>query len=110
MAGDHRASGLFCERELAVIEWAESVALNTARQNRVAFEALRRHFSDPEIVELTVVVAHRTMINRIQEALWTDLEGPEIPKNTRAEILGDVLGRYVGEVLIPLSSNLGSGE
>lgn len=82
-----------------MIDWAESVALNTARRNGRAFAALERHFSVPEIVELTVVAAHRIMVSRIQEALWTDLEGPEVPANTRAEMTGEVLEDYIDTVL-----------
>ena len=46
-----------------------------------------------------VVAAHRTMISRIQEARWTDLERPEVPKNARVEMSPDILPMYIREVL-----------
>lgn len=72
---------LFTEEELVVLAWAEAVTHNTARRDMAAFEALGRFFSTQEIVELTVAVAHRNMINRIQEALWTDLEPEDFPSS-----------------------------
>lgn len=65
------------------MRWAEAVATNTARRDEGAFEAMQRHFDQSEIVELTTVVAVRAMVNLIQEALWTDLEGPDFPANSR---------------------------
>ncbi len=95
MLGDYRASGVFGERDLAVLGWAESVARNTARRDRAGFEACQRFFGDAEIVELTVIAAQRTMVNLIQEALWTDLEDDSVPKNTRAVVDGQVLRDYL---------------
>ena len=71
--------------------WVEAVADNSARRNTTAFEDVRRHLSDPELVELTVLVAVRTLANRVQEALWTDLEGPDFPPNRRTEMSEAVL-------------------
>lgn len=108
LEGDYADSGLFTDEEVAVIRWAEVVATNTARRDRDAFAALRRHFDDSEIVELTAVVAIRAMVNLIQEALWTDLEDADFPKNDRPAIgLGphewiawysDVLAHQTGDV------------
>lgn len=70
--------GQFDDRELAVLAWTDAVTHNTARRDGPAFAELERHLSHREIVELTIAVAHRSMINRIQEALWTDLE-PDPP-------------------------------
>lgn len=86
LEGDYAASGFFSNEELAVIGWAEAVASNTARRNVAAFEAITEHFDTPQIVELTVIIAVRTMVNLIQEALWTDLEGPETPPNSRSKV------------------------
>lgn len=93
---------MFTDVEVAVIQWAEAVASNTARRDPDAFDALQEHFSETQIVELTVVIAVRTMVNLIQEALWTDLEGPDFPKNTRHAVSDDPsdwYAWYVDEVL-----------
>lgn len=97
--GDWRASALFDDRQKAVIDWAEHVTANTARRAGAAFERLTQHFDETEIVELTVAVAHRNMITRIQEALHTDLEGTALPPRTRITAPASTLERYVREVL-----------
>jgi len=81
---------LFDERERAIIEWARAVTSNQARRATDLFANLQRHFSDSEIVELTVVAAARTFTNLIQEALWTDLEseGSETQANARGSDKG----------------------
>ena len=97
--GDWRGATCFDEREKAVIDWAEHVSLNTARRNLPVFERLRSFFDEPEVVELTVAIAHRNMVTRIQEALETDLEGDELPARTNITITPERLQRYVREVL-----------
>lgn len=67
-------SAEFTDAEQAAIAWAKSVAANNARRDIDSYERLRTHFTEAQIVELTVVAAYRTMINLLQEAFWTDLE------------------------------------
>lgn len=69
----------FSAIELAVLHWSDAVTHNTAKQDRESFAALEEHFNTQEIVELTVTIAHRNMINRIQESLWNDLEPEDFP-------------------------------
>lgn len=88
--GDYAASGAFTSEETAVLRWAEAITNNTAKTDPDAFAGVRAFLSDREIVELTVAVAHRNMITRIQDALWTDLEGPEVAPSS---ILGSRAGR-----------------
>ena len=90
----------FSGADLAVAMWAESVALNHARRDQKTFEMLRAHFSDPEIAEITLLIAARTMVNRVQEALWTDME----PEQEISEIKSNVPGSiddYIRSVLCP---------
>lgn len=86
LEGDYVESGLFTPEEIAVIGWAEAVTSNTARRDMAAFAAMEAHFTTQQIVELTVIVAVRTMVNLIQEALWTDLEGSDTPPNNRPRV------------------------
>jgi hypothetical protein len=50
-------------------------------------------------VELTVAIAHRNMVTRIQESLETDLEGDTLPPRARITVSRDTLARYVETVL-----------
>lgn len=63
---------------------------------------MQAHFTPQQIVELTVIVAIRTMVNLIQEALWTDLEDSETPPNDRPatpRVPTDWYSWYIDEIL-----------
>lgn len=77
LQGDYRASPLFDEREKAVLAWSEAMTLNTAKRDRASWEAMRRHFSDAEIVEISLACAMFNMINRLNDSFWTELEPEE---------------------------------
>ena len=70
---DWRATGLFDARERAALDYAEAMTLTTSVSDHV-FAALRRHFSDREIVELSVLIGTYIMHNRVMKALAIDLE------------------------------------
>ena len=74
--GDYQASDLFTAREKAAIRWAEAVTLNTAYRDDAAFEELQRHFTEPEILEVTWLSAYFNMSNRLQNSLRVDIEPP----------------------------------
>ncbi len=74
---DYMASPLFDERQKAAIRWAEVVTKMTARDDDAAFAAMKRHFSEQQIVELTVFCGMWNYSNRLCEALHVDLERPE---------------------------------
>jgi AhpD family alkylhydroperoxidase len=74
---DYMTSPLFDERQKAAIRWAEVVTQMTARDDEVAFAAMKRHFSEKQIVELTVFCGMWNYSNRLCEALHVDLERPE---------------------------------
>jgi AhpD family alkylhydroperoxidase len=60
--------------ERATISWAGHVARNSAKDHDDAFEALRAHFGDAEIVELTALCAVANKMDRIHNALRLPLE------------------------------------
>ena len=62
------------ERQKAAIRWAEAVTLLTARDDDAAFAAMKQHFSEKQIVELTVFCGMWNYSNRLCEALHVDLE------------------------------------
>jgi alkylhydroperoxidase family enzyme len=65
------------DRQKAAIRWAEAVTQMTARDDDAAFAELRRHFSEKQVVELTVFCGMWNYSNRLCEALHVDLERPD---------------------------------
>ena len=53
------------------------MTLLTARDDADAFAAMRQHFSEKQIVELTVFCGMWNYSNRLCEALHVDLERPD---------------------------------
>ena len=74
---EYMASPLFDDRQKAAIRWAEVVTNMTARDDEAAFQAMKRHFTEKQIVELTVFCGMWNYSNRLCEALHVDLERPE---------------------------------
>ena len=70
---DWRAASLFDARERAALGYAEAMTLSTSVPDDV-FAAVRQHFSDREIVELSVLIGTYIMHNRVMKALAIDLE------------------------------------
>ena len=65
------------DRQKTAIRWAEAVTLMQARDDDEAFAAMRRHFSEKQIVELTVFCGMWNYSNRLCEALYIELERPD---------------------------------
>jgi len=74
---DYMASPLLDDRQKAAIRWAEAVTNMTARDDEAAFSGMKLHFSEQQIVELTVFCGMWNYSNRLCEALHVDLERPE---------------------------------
>jgi alkylhydroperoxidase family enzyme len=77
LQGDYRESPLFDVRERAVLAWSEAMTLNTAKSDDRAWNELRRHFNDAEIVEISLASAMFNMINRLNDSFRTELESEE---------------------------------
>ena len=61
-----RESPLYTPKERAVLEWTESVTLiSQTRVPDADFEGLKPHFSDKEIVSLTLAIATINVWNRL---------------------------------------------
>lgn len=65
------------EKQKAAVRWAEAVTTMTARDDADAFSAMKAHFSEKQIVELTVFCGMWNYSNRLCEALHVDLERPD---------------------------------
>ena len=74
---DYMASPDLDEKQKAAVRWAETVTIMTARDDNDAFAEMKRHFSEKQIVELTVFCGMWNYSNRLCEALHVDLERPD---------------------------------
>lgn len=73
---DWRDSELFSDREKAAIWWADEVTSLRAKQNKAAFEAMEKHFTTRQIVELTFICGMWNLSGRVAEALHLVVEPP----------------------------------
>lgn len=65
--------GLFDERERAALAYAEAMT-RTIRVPDDVFAAVRRHFAEREMVELTATIGAYNLVSRFLEALQVDHE------------------------------------
>ena len=70
---DWRASGMFSESERAALAYVDAIREGAGVPDDV-FNAVRNHYSEREVVELTVLTGVYIMHNRIFTALGVDLE------------------------------------
>ncbi|MCY3823204.1 MAG: hypothetical protein OXG62_04985 [Nitrospinae bacterium] len=90
----------FSGKERAVLLWAEHVTLNTARERDDVFEQVKKHFTDTEIVELTMVITYFNMRNKFNDALAIPIEAQdEIDRNKIRRKKPDDLKAYLEALL-----------
>lgn len=70
---DWERSGLFNHEERSALAYADAMTRDVTVSNEV-FAALRSHFGDRAIVELSVLIGTYNMHNRVMQALQIDLE------------------------------------
>ncbi len=68
----------FTDAEKAAIAWTEHLTERTFRRHPEAFAALKAHFSDAQIVEITLVSGFFNMWNRFTDSLEIELEPEEM--------------------------------
>lgn len=71
---DFRDSPVLNDAQKTAIAWAEAVTRFTARDDDELFTAMKSHFTDQQIVELTVLTGMWNWSNRLTEALHVVLE------------------------------------
>lgn len=76
--GDYQGSDLFTPAQKAAIAWAEHLTERTYRQHPEAMPELKKHFSDEQIVEITMVSGFFNFWNRFNDGLQIDPEGTQI--------------------------------
>ena len=72
---DWRNSGLFDQRESAVLAYADALTRESVVGDDV-FAGLKRFFDDAEIIELTVLIGSYNMHARVLNAVELELEPP----------------------------------
>ena len=77
LGDDYMTSPLLDDRQKAAIRWADRVTNMQARDDDEAFAAMQRHFTEKQIVELTIFCCMWNYSNRLCEALHVDLEHPD---------------------------------
>jgi hypothetical protein len=76
-------------RERAAVLWAEHFTKNTVRERPDVFDEVRKHFSDAEMVELSLMSGKQGMMNRFMDSFQIPIEDEEevnkIKKSVRAD-------------------------
>ncbi len=75
--GDYQASELFNPAQKAAIAWAECLTLRTYHQKPEVMRDLKQHFSQEQIVEITMVSGFFNFWNRFTDGLQVDIEASE---------------------------------
>jgi AhpD family alkylhydroperoxidase len=68
-------SDLFTERERTALRYAEAMTYSDRRSDAALIEALRKHFDNDAIVELTALVAFQNMSAKFNAALGVPAQG-----------------------------------
>ena len=93
-AFEYETSPLFDERERSALRVAQYAAAVPNAVEDAHFDALRRHFSDEEIVEIVSVIALFGFLNRWNDTMATTLE--QTPRQFGEKLLGEA-GWQVGK-------------
>jgi alkylhydroperoxidase family enzyme len=70
---DYKDNPVFSELEKLVIRYAEDLTRDVKTDNKV-MQALKRHLSPQELVELNATVGLANLTNRFNESFGTELE------------------------------------
>ncbi|HXC44840.1 MAG TPA: carboxymuconolactone decarboxylase family protein [Candidatus Dormibacteraeota bacterium] len=73
-AGDYLRFG---EKERAALMYVEKLTRTPSEINQADFDELKKHFSDPEIVDLHMLSGLANLTNRVTDPLGLELEFPE---------------------------------
>ncbi len=73
--GSWRTSNLFSDRERAALDYAEVMTRSDTRVDDNHFEALRKHFDDNAVIDLTALIAFQNMSSKFNSALAVPPQG-----------------------------------
>jgi len=72
---NYSTSPLFSERERVALAYAEAATHPARRVDRDVFEALRPHFAEDAILELTALIAFQNLSSKFNAALGVPAQG-----------------------------------
>lgn len=71
---DYQNSPFFSEKERVALDWATEITANNRFARREVKDRLKMHFSDPEIVDLTLACCWYNFMNRFNDGLEVDID------------------------------------
>ena len=83
-AFDYKESALFSDAERAALDLAAHASIIPNAATSAHFEALRKHWSDSQVVEICSVIALFGYLNRWNDTLATDLEAQAVEYATES--------------------------
>lgn len=91
---DYATSDLYGDREKAALAYAEAVTDSNRQTTDEHFEALRQHFDDDAIIELTGLIGFQNMSSKFNAALGVKPQGfcaiaPQLDMTKRREEVRD---------------------
>ncbi len=95
-----RSSDLFDARERAALDYAEAMTLSDRRPGDAQFDALKRHFDDDAIINLTGLIAFQNLSSKFNAALDVPPQGfcelPAVGEDGGAQVPGGAGGPEKG--------------
>jgi alkylhydroperoxidase family enzyme len=70
-----RDSTLFSESERVALEYAEAVTYTDRQVDDALFAEVKKHFTEPQIVELTAAIALENFRSKLNPALGVEAQG-----------------------------------
>lgn len=70
-----RDSALFSKSERVALEYAEAVTYTDRQVDDVLFAAVKKHFTEPQIVELTAAIAFENFRSKFNPTLGVEAQG-----------------------------------
>ena len=71
---NHKAGDLFTFMEQEALTWVEEITKNPGATDEENFKQLKNHFTQQQVVELTVIAAFFNMFTRLCQALEIEIE------------------------------------
>lgn len=72
---NHEKSELFTFTEKEALSWAEGITKNPGGIDEELFKQLKNHFTQQQIIELTMIAAFFNMVARLCQSLEIEIEG-----------------------------------
>ncbi len=71
----HKTSDLFTYMEQEALTWVEDLTKNPGATDEENFKQLKNHFTQQQVIELTIIAAFFNMVTRVSQTLEIEVEG-----------------------------------